>query len=74
MGRFIGDTMTKSTFKARKLDGANAEDVDTDEHSERQYFMPYMLKPSVVALSGTSIPVTSEEGPSAPMTRQATAG
>ncbi len=34
--------------------------------------MLYMLKPSVVALSGTPIPVTGEEGPSASMTRQAT--
>ncbi len=31
-------------------DGANPEDVDPDEQSERQRFMPYMLKPSVVAL------------------------
>ncbi len=53
-------------------DGANLEDVDPDEQSERQRFMPYMLKPSVVALSGTPIPVTSEEGPSAPVTRPAT--
>ncbi len=53
-------------------EGDNPEDVDPDEQSERQLFMPYMLKPSVVSLSGTPIPVTSEEGPSAPMTRQAT--
>ncbi len=53
-------------------DGANPEDVDSDEQSERQRFMPFMLKPSVVALSGTTIPVRSEEGPSAPMSRQAT--
>ncbi len=34
--------------------------------------MPYLLKPSVVALLGTPIPVTSEGGPSAPMARQTT--
>ncbi len=34
--------------------------------------MPCMLKPSVVALSVTPIPVTSVEGRSAPMTHQAT--
>ncbi len=50
-------------------DGANLEDVDPDDQSELQRFMPYMLKPSVVELSGTPIPVTSEEGPSATMTR-----
>ncbi len=72
MGRFIVKTMTKSTFKETEQDGASPEDVDPDGQSKRQRFMPYMLKTSVVALSGTSIPVTSEEGPSAPMTRQAT--
>ncbi len=34
--------------------------------------MPTMLKFSVIAVSGTPIPVMSEEGPSAPMRRQAT--
>ncbi len=53
-------------------DGANPENLDSDEQNERQRFMPYILKPSVVPLSVTPIPVTSEEGPSAPMTRQAT--
>ncbi len=40
--------------------GANLETVYPDEQSERQRFMPYMLNPSVVALSGTPIPVTSQ--------------
>ncbi len=31
-------------------DGANPEDVGPDEQSERQRFMPYMLKSSVVVV------------------------
>ncbi len=50
-------------------DGANPEDVDPDEHSEQQRFMPYMLKPSVVALSGKLIPVTSVGTNDAPSDR-----
>ncbi len=53
-------------------DGDNPDDVDPDEQSERQRFMPCMLKPSGVALSGTPILVMSEEGPSASMMRQVT--
>ncbi len=35
----------------KEQDDDNPEDVDQNEQSERQRFMHYMFKPSVVALS-----------------------
>ncbi len=48
---FYPFTAEWSQFQGQETeqDGANPEDVDTDEQNERQRFMPYMLKPPVVA-------------------------
>ncbi len=62
--------MRGEAIKETDLRGDNAEDVDADIQREA---ICLKHKPSpVFALSGTSVSVANEEGPSVPMTCQAT--